>query len=128
MPRKSAISAAAFPKRSLTRPDDDLPEVTDEALTRAKLRIGNKLIRAAVRHLAQCQRKPLRCDSMPMSSPISRPAAQAGKPASAPPYDGLLTNACDLRAAQSEQRAESHGTGDDLPGAGKGRPWKNRIN
>jgi uncharacterized protein (DUF4415 family) len=45
MPRKFASSSAGSPKRSLTKPDNDLPEVTDEALARADLRIGGKLIR-----------------------------------------------------------------------------------
>jgi uncharacterized protein (DUF4415 family) len=45
MPRKSAKSAVASLKRSATRPDDDLPEITDEMLARAELRIGNKVIR-----------------------------------------------------------------------------------
>src|SRR5215469_13963595 len=45
LPRKSASLSAGSPKRSLTKPDNDLPEVTDEALARADLRVGGKLIR-----------------------------------------------------------------------------------
>jgi uncharacterized protein (DUF4415 family) len=45
MPRKSANSAAASPRPSATRPDDDLPETTDDMLASAELRIGERVIR-----------------------------------------------------------------------------------
>jgi uncharacterized protein (DUF4415 family) len=45
MPRKSASSAAASPRRSATSPDDDLPEITDDMLKSAELRIGERVIR-----------------------------------------------------------------------------------
>jgi uncharacterized protein (DUF4415 family) len=45
MPRKSASSAAASPRPSAKRPDDDLPEITDDMLARAELRVGERVIR-----------------------------------------------------------------------------------
>jgi uncharacterized protein (DUF4415 family) len=45
MPRKSANSAAASPKPSATRPDDDAPEITAEMLDCADLYHGDTLIR-----------------------------------------------------------------------------------
>jgi uncharacterized protein (DUF4415 family) len=52
MPRKNASSVASSPPRSnrparrpSVAPDDDLPEVTDDMLARAELRIGDKVIR-----------------------------------------------------------------------------------
>jgi len=45
MPRKFANSAAASPRPSATSPDDDLPEITDDRLARAELRVGGRVIR-----------------------------------------------------------------------------------
>ena len=44
MPRKSASSAAAFPRPSAT-PDHDLPEITEAMLDRAEIRVGGRLVR-----------------------------------------------------------------------------------
>ena len=44
MPRKSASSAAAFPRPSAT-PDEDLPEITEAMLDRAEIRVGGRLVR-----------------------------------------------------------------------------------
>ena len=45
MPRKSADFAVASPRPSAMKPDDDLPEITDDMLARAELRIGERVIR-----------------------------------------------------------------------------------
>ena len=45
MPKKSENSAAASPRRSPTKPDNDLPEIADDMLDRAELRVDDKLIR-----------------------------------------------------------------------------------
>jgi len=45
MPRKSANSAAASSTPSATNPNDDLPEITDDVLARAELRVGGRVIR-----------------------------------------------------------------------------------
>lgn len=45
MPKKSENSAAASLRRSPTTPDKDLPEIADDMLDRAELRVGNRLIR-----------------------------------------------------------------------------------
>lgn len=45
MAKNSEKSAAASPRRSPTRPDNDLPEITDDMLDRAEFRVGDRLIR-----------------------------------------------------------------------------------
>lgn len=45
MPKKFEKSAGASPRRSPMRPDNDLPEITDDMLERAELRVGDRLIR-----------------------------------------------------------------------------------